>query len=458
MTDTPTDASAPTTKTTTVKADGVTTAEIDGEERDVLRVPISSTRSDREHDRFARDALEDMAEQIRSEQPHVFDNHGLAGDFMSAIPYDSRETIGTQFDAEVEEAEDGEAELYALVNPDGTHPEGERMLKQVRDEKQAIKFSVGFGILGYDDRAEVEEDFEGDGRVFTAADLMETSRVGIPANPDASLATAEAKAAEGLPGYTQHPMYQMLMEMRGEREVTAEGVVAKDAVDSDTVQDATPVQVDGQGEVTERDGDPEGKPKCDDDADCPDGEECIDGHCQEPSDADTETDSDMTGQSKAPGDIGPADFNEFVASHYDGLDAADVTDALDEMGGDYVGEVDVPELASFTADVVDQDTGTVQDQFDEWMGGDDMDDEEEGDAGDESAEGETESADADKAAGMDDLRERIDQLEAELADGSAESKTADPSTEPENPDLGESTDTDDADDTDDDTKHETIFD
>lgn len=202
----------PTTKQTTVEADGVVEREIKGEEREVLRVPISSTGVDREGDEFERSALDKMADQISEQQPLVFDNHGLAGGFMEAIPYDSRETIGTQFDAEVETAKDGDegAELFAFVNPDGTHPEGERMLKQVRDEAQSIKFSVGFRITGYEEK----EDDEGNviGRIFTDADLMETSRVGIPANPDASVTASAVKG--GAPG-TQHPMMQLLAAQMG---------------------------------------------------------------------------------------------------------------------------------------------------------------------------------------------------------------------------------------------------
>lgn len=196
----------PKTKQTTVEADGVVEREIRGEEREVLRVPISSTRTDREGDRFTRDALEDMADHVRETQPLVFDNHGLAGSWMDAIPYDARETLGTQFDAEVTEADDGESELFALVNPDHTHEEGTRMLKQVRDEAQAVKFSVGFRILEED---AIEDDAGNQvGREFVSADLMETSRVGIPTNPDASVATAAAKGADG--PMASHPLMQLL--------------------------------------------------------------------------------------------------------------------------------------------------------------------------------------------------------------------------------------------------------
>ena len=203
------------TKSRNVHAKDVVTREIDDEEREVLRVPISSTRADREGDAFSEQALRGMADQIREEQPLVFQNHGLAGDFMGAIPYDQSETIGTHFDAEVVEADDGHHELFAFINPDHTHPEGERMLRQVRDEKQAIKFSVGFRILEEaDDLPESERPERANeipGRLFMRADLLEDSKVGIPANPDASV-TATAKS--GAPGGV-HPMMQLMALQSG---------------------------------------------------------------------------------------------------------------------------------------------------------------------------------------------------------------------------------------------------
>ena len=210
-----------TVKNATVTAKGVTQREIDGEEREVLRVPISSTRSDREGDRFSKEALEDMADQIKSQQPLVFDDHGGG---LFGPGYSARETIGTQFDAEVEEADDGEHELFAFVNPDGSHEEGVRMLKQVRDEKQAIKFSVGFRIL--DDNDIEDEAGNPVGREFVSSDLMETSRVGIPANPDASLGVT----AKGGNPYGMHPAVAQQFGMFPAAALGAapEGMAAKD--------------------------------------------------------------------------------------------------------------------------------------------------------------------------------------------------------------------------------------
>lgn len=252
----------------------VTREDDDGNEQDLLRVPISSTRVDREGDRFSEQALEGMRDQIQDQQPHVFDDHG--GGLFGA-GYSARETIGTQADADLEEADDGELELYAYVNPDGTHPEGERMLRQVRDEGQSLKFSVGFGVDGYQMREEVEEDYEGDGRVFLAADHMETSRVGIPANPDASMA---ATVKDGRVPNQSGPGGGPVVVTDRETLLAAldgnEGFTAKS--ESRT---------------------PEGKPKCESDDDCPDGEVCDDGHCVE-SDATDDPDEEDDAKAECP--------------------------------------------------------------------------------------------------------------------------------------------------------------
>jgi len=313
------DGGAP-TRERTVHAKAVDEMEIGGEQREVLRVPISSTRPDREGDRFSKEALEGMADQIREEKPLVFQNHGLAGSWMDAIPYDQSETIGTHHDAEVEEADDGEYDLMAMVNPDGTHPEGERMLKQVRDEGQAVKFSVGFNIHGYESREDVESEYQGDGRVFTSVDLMEDSKVGVPANPDASAPVgASAKSDATMPGYARHPMVQLMTAMGGgsmppERETAVKSAGPDagrdpegDSDELDTLRgqveqlaatvgdlraEVEALRGDDAGDCgcgTKEEGDP-----CDDNGDCGDGMECVDGECVPMDDGDDGDEEDAT--------------------------------------------------------------------------------------------------------------------------------------------------------------------
>jgi hypothetical protein len=425
----------PKTVTRTATPTGVVTREVDGEEQDMIRVPISSTRADREGDRFTKEALEGMADQIRSENPMVFDNHGLAGSWMEAIPYDSRETIGAQMDAELESAEDGEWDLYALVNPDGTHPEGERMLRQVRDEGQPIKFSVGFRVLDYD---AIEDDAGNEiGREFTRSDLMETSRVGIPANPDASVTQSmTAKGGDALPGVQNHPMFQMMRAMgQGGTERDAPGqAVTKDGVDSETVQEGTPVQVDGQEErdAVADGGESKEGGSCDVDADCPDGKVCVDGECVDEDEA--EASADPAPEGKAFADVGMAEFDEFVAAHQEGASADEVGAALDEVG-EWVGQLSRDETVALVAEACGESEDTVNEQFGEWLDDGDGDDTEE---------------DAAAPEVVQELREENDELREEIADvrdsvnsGRGDAKSGDTTVEADAPEPEETDDTDD---------------
>lgn len=438
MTDGGTD---PQTVTRTATPEDVVTREVDGEEQDMIRVPISSTRADREGDRFTKDALEGMADQIRSENPMVFDNHGLADSWMEAIPYDSRETIGAQMDAELESAEDGEWDLYALVNPDGTHPEGERMLRQVRDEGQPIKFSVGFRVLDYD---AIEDDAGNEiGREFTRSDLMETSRVGIPANPDASVTQSMTAKGGGdaLPGVQNHPMMQMMRAMgQGGTERDAPGqAVTKDGVDSETVQDATPVEVDGQPETTERDavadgGESKEGGSCEMDSDCPDGKVCVDGECVDEDSA--EASADPAPEGKAFEDVGMGEFDEFVAAHQEGASADEVGDALNEVG-EWVGQLSRDETVALVAEACGESEDTVNEQFGEWLddGGDDGDDTEEDAAVPDVVEELREE--------NDELRDEIADVRDSLAEGRGDAKSGDTTVEADAPEPEETDDTDD---------------
>jgi hypothetical protein len=261
---------------------------------------------------------------------------------------------------------------------------------------------VGFRVLGYDQREDVEGEYEGEGRVFTSADLMETSRVGIPANPDASVtqAATAAKDAGGLPGYANHPVVQMMQAMQ-EGETPDEGMTAKDAVDSDTVQEATPTHVDGQGK-TATDGGEKVEGGCDADEDCPEGEVCVDGECV-PEDELNTTPTD----GKAFEDVEMASFDEYVAAHQEGASAEEVGEVLDEVG-EWVGGLSRAETAQLVAEATDSKTGDVQAAFDDLLGSGDDDD-------DDDDEGDTEE-DSTVPDVVSDLREENEELRSEVAE------------------------------------------
>jgi len=243
--------------TRTATPESVVTRDSDDGEMELLRVPISSTRQDREGDAFSETALEGMADQIRENQPLVFDDHGGG---MFGPGYSARESIGALMDAEIEDADDGHKDLFAFVNPDGSHEEGSRMLAQVREENQPIKFSVGFGIhkiaddMDHDERPDRADEVPG--RLFMETDLMETSRVGIPANPDASVTMA-----------AKHP------SQRGTPIMVASKDALRDALGTDAEDVETEERDTDTDETDDGDGDAETVkatcPECG--ADVPDG-------------------------------------------------------------------------------------------------------------------------------------------------------------------------------------------
>jgi hypothetical protein len=347
------------TKSVTKTADSIVTREIRGEERELLRVPISSTRQDRDGDAFAEEALRGMRDQIRSEQPLVFQNHGFT-DFNKPL-YDQRDSIGTQVDAEIDDVKDGDGgdqELAALVLPDQTHDEGERMLQQAKDG-QAIKFSVGFRVLEAD--AINPEDENDDRRLFQEADLMETSKVGIPSNPDAT-ATVAAKAA----GLTER-LGEAGLEIEDETafaSALAAELVEKNEPDPQRIEGVSR-QPPSRRHILRSSR--ETKPKCDSDADCPDGEECEDGHCVEMDSFDMDEDTlrnivrdeieTVLDERDAPEDDDDESAEQDGATTLSDADTDELLEALEESDYDPVAAESDTEMASPTLGSDDDEAG-----------------------------------------------------------------------------------------------------
>lgn len=385
------------TKTVTRTASTVETREIkEDEEVEVLVVPISSTRTDREDDDFSADGLQSMRRQIREEQPLVFLNHGFT-DFSKPL-YDARDAVGTQVDAEIVEMEKPDAEdeqvLNSYILPDTTHPEGERMLERAR-AGQALKFSVGFRVLDFETDDEDEESDEPPARTFHDVDLMETSMVGIPAQPDASV-TAAAKAA-GLAGRLgETDGVEIDDEARFAAALAHELVTNDGPITQEDVADATPVVIDGQTVSFASDYNDltvSGTGSGDASFDAGTGE----GLNTSPAGYKSER------MGKSPDDVGPQDWAELVADHFDGADADDLLDAWDDF--DYVGSANLDDVAGFVATIVDEETDTVSEQFATWLDGEDDE---------TTTEPADEPEDTDADAPDDD--DRVAELEAELAE------------------------------------------
>jgi segregation and condensation protein B len=203
----------------------VVTRDVDGDEEELLKVPISSTSTDRDGDELSERGLQSIMDQVRSEGTPIFGNHGMdsAGPFGMGR-YDWKDIIATAKDAEMDDDE----VVWAYLKPNGAHYDGEGdLLVNYVDEEQAVGFSIGFRPT------ESEEKESGEGNyIYHDVDLMETSAVGIPSNPD-GVASAVAKAA-GESGYDidEEMLAQALVsEMSDQRAVT------KDMTDEDNESD-----------------------------------------------------------------------------------------------------------------------------------------------------------------------------------------------------------------------------
>ena len=141
----------------------------DGEEHHYARVPVSSTSEDRDGDEFSEDGLADLKSQFDGDALNLFPDHGASEDKHSRYPW--KDIMGLWESAEI----DG-GTLYATVRFNRQNEDAD-LLRRYLDEGMAVGFSVGFRPKEYDGSWE-------EGYVFHEVDLVETSSVGIPSNPD----------------------------------------------------------------------------------------------------------------------------------------------------------------------------------------------------------------------------------------------------------------------------------
>lgn len=160
----------------------------DGQDVTFIRVPISSTTEDRDGDVFTEDGLERMVEQLESGDVPLFYNHGLDRQ-TGFFDYPLEDMVGGWKEGEIEDDT-----VFGIAGLEPGHDLAEDLESRLRNGVSPVAFSVGF--LPDEDSMNERED-EG-GFEFNDHDLLETSAVGIPSNPDAvvsSIGTAVAKAA-----------------------------------------------------------------------------------------------------------------------------------------------------------------------------------------------------------------------------------------------------------------------
>jgi len=147
-----------------------------------ITVPISSTTEHRSGSRMTEPALESMAGQLEDGIVGLWDDHGL--DEMGWPEYRREDMYGWWVDGHVEDGVlMGTARLLA------DDPRTESLLNQL-EQGAPVGFSVGYFAL----RDEWVEREDSEIREILEVDLVETSAVGIPDNPDAYADGAELLA------------------------------------------------------------------------------------------------------------------------------------------------------------------------------------------------------------------------------------------------------------------------
>lgn len=141
----------------------------DGDEQYYIRVPVSSLSEDRDGDEFSEKGLGNLQQQYETGEVGMFLDHGGAD--RSTARYPTKGILGRWEGAEKE----GDV-LYATARLNKANEDHE-WLRDYLAEDMPVGFSVGFRALDAD--GDMKEGF-----TFHEVDLVETSPVGIPSNPD----------------------------------------------------------------------------------------------------------------------------------------------------------------------------------------------------------------------------------------------------------------------------------
>lgn len=156
----------------------VTVEESDEGQAEVT-VPISSTTAHRSGSRMSESALEAMASQLRDGTVGLWDDHGL--DEYGWPEYRREDMYGWWVDGEVTE----EGVLMGTARLRDGDERSADLVDQL-EQDMPVGFSVGYIPTDEEWVAADEGDFEGEEqRVIHDVDLLETSPVGIPDNPNA---------------------------------------------------------------------------------------------------------------------------------------------------------------------------------------------------------------------------------------------------------------------------------
>lgn len=171
-----------------------------------IRMPVSSTAQDRDGDQFSEDGLEDLQQQFNDEKIPMFLDHGRGS---RGSYYGTLGIVGRWDAAEIEQEGDIKV-LYATGTPTDANPDADDAVDLIEDD-MPVGASVGFRVLDYDGDRQ-------DGYEFHKSDLLETSLVGIPSNPETvNTGTQSGIAAKGAaPGSASPALLTRLLSLDDE--------------------------------------------------------------------------------------------------------------------------------------------------------------------------------------------------------------------------------------------------
>lgn len=143
------------------------------------------------------------------------------------------------------------------------------------------------------------------------------------------------------------------------------------------------------------------------------------------SEQSTTTTDEQTDATRAPEDVGADDLFEFVAAHFSNVEASDVADAMPE-DAEFAG-ADLSAFGWFIGNVVDMPEDQVVEMLEDLIDSAPESDEEQGDDMDDDEDDEDEE-ERDIGAEVADLRESLNDLRSQVADGAAPSDVTDSET------------------------------
>lgn len=298
----------------------------------IYKVPISGDARDRDRDKMALDAQEEMTDQLRSGKIPVFGDHGRASD---APRYSFTNILGQFIDGELDtiqnqERNEGERVTLADMRLRTSHPDAKEM-EELLEGDWPVGFSVGFIPT------EVEEITNDEGELtglkVLDLDLMEASAVGIPSQPDS------------VPVGISQNSTQAAVAMKSVLDETGK------EVDVDDLEKSLK-NVIGDESMEQNEEEAGDSP---DDTNSSFVEENRDSFKTliKESLRDLKSEDLEKRMEKAPENVSEGDLQNFFADHFDDMDMSDVEQAIDQSDAEYIGQLDLSAYAKLLATAYD---------------------------------------------------------------------------------------------------------